>query len=105
MDKKAGIGELSCKDFVANSDVLLADKRFTDLSAGVDVYSDWIDACDSVAKETVDATGEDDGLNHYQDHNTLVGSGRRHELEPGHTLSMADQDKDDDMEGYSVDDD
>lgn len=85
--------------------MLLADRGFTDLSAGVDVYSDWIDACDSVAKETADATGEDDGLNHYQDHNTLVGSGRRHEMEAGHTLSVADQDKDDDMEGYGVVDD
>lgn len=85
--------------------VLLADKGFTDLSAGVDVYSDWVDACDSVAKEAVDATGEDDGLNHYQDHNTSVGSGRRHEMEVGHTLSVAAQDKDDDMEAYGVDDD
>lgn len=25
-----------------------------DLSAGVDVYSDWVDACDSVAKEAGD---------------------------------------------------
>lgn len=26
----------------------------TDLSAPVDVYSDWVDACDAVAKDTAD---------------------------------------------------
>jgi transcription elongation factor Elf1 len=28
--------------------------RFLDLSASVDVYSDWVDACDAVAKDTAD---------------------------------------------------
>lgn len=32
----------------------------TDLSAGVDVYSEWIDACDAVAKDTADPNREDD---------------------------------------------
>jgi len=32
---------------------------FADLSAAVDVYSDWVDACDAVAKEDVeDRSGE-----------------------------------------------
>lgn len=46
-----------------------------DLSAGVDVYSDWIDACDTVAKESADAPPIDDGLSSYQD--LAVGNGRR----------------------------
>lgn len=29
-----------------------------DLSAPVDVYADWIDACDAVAKETAEAAAE-----------------------------------------------
>lgn len=32
----------------------------TDLSAGVDVYAEWVDACDAVAKEKVNPPGEDD---------------------------------------------
>ena len=48
---------------------------FTDLSAGVDVYSDWIDACDSVAKEAADAPAADDGFNSYQD--LAAGNERR----------------------------
>jgi transcription elongation factor Elf1 len=30
---------------------------WTDLSAAVDVYSDWVDACDAVAKEDVEERG------------------------------------------------
>ena len=82
MDKKAGIGELSCKvcgqqfqtgincrlpanrePFWISATPQRSDLITTDLSAGVDVYSDWIDACDSVAKEAAetspDATGQD----------------------------------------------
>lgn len=33
----------------------------TDLSAAVDVYSDWIDACDAVAKEDMMAKNEESG--------------------------------------------
>lgn len=36
---------------------------FLDLSAGVDVYSDWVDACDVVAQE-VDAV-DGDGMDPY----------------------------------------
>ncbi|KAL8658650.1 MAG: hypothetical protein Q9202_007491 [Teloschistes flavicans] len=100
MDKKAGIGELSCK---------VCGQQFQTginyLSAGVDVYSDWIDACDSVAKEAADTAGDNDGSSHYQDHNTLAGAGRRHGMEVGQTLSAADQNQDDDMAGYGADDD
>ena len=54
-------------------------KRLTggvaDLSAGVDVYSDWIDACDTVDKEAADAQVVDDGFNSYQD--LAAGNERR----------------------------
>ena len=46
-----------------------------DLSAGVDVYSDWIDACDSVAKEAADVPAADDGFNSYPD--MVAGNERR----------------------------
>jgi len=59
LDKKAGTGELSCK---------VCGQQFQTginyLSAAVDVYSDWIDACDAVAKE---AAGQDDGPSSYAD--------------------------------------
>ena len=52
---------------------VVSDSVCSDLSAGVDVYSDWIDACDAVARE---AAGRDD---HPQNYNDLVGGagGRR----------------------------
>ncbi|KAM5505819.1 hypothetical protein McaMca56_000467 [Microsporum canis] len=46
LNKKLGFGNLSCK---------ICGQRFQTginyLSAAVDVYSDWVDACDAVAKE------------------------------------------------------
>ncbi|KAI1943835.1 hypothetical protein LOZ58_000730 [Ophidiomyces ophidiicola] len=46
LDKKVGLGNLTCK---------ICGQRFQTginyLSAAVDVYSDWIDACDAVAKD------------------------------------------------------
>ena len=46
-----------------------------DLSAGVDVYSDWIDACDTVAKEAADTSQANDGFNSYED--LAAGNERR----------------------------
>ncbi|OQE31196.1 hypothetical protein PENSTE_c001G00147 [Penicillium steckii] len=47
LDKKLGLGDLSCK---------VCGQKFQTginyLSAAVDVYSDWVDACDAVAKES-----------------------------------------------------
>ncbi|KAJ5231971.1 hypothetical protein N7468_004927 [Penicillium chermesinum] len=47
LDKKLGLGDLSCK---------VCGQKFQTginyLSAAVDVYSDWVDACDAVAKDT-----------------------------------------------------
>ncbi|KAK7902974.1 hypothetical protein LTR67_002620 [Exophiala xenobiotica] len=46
LDKKAGVGNLHCK---------VCGQRFQTginyLSAAVDVYSDWVDACENVAQE------------------------------------------------------
>ena len=94
LDKKAGIGELSCKvcgqqfqtgincKCKANPSIIsMFDSALplttnaTDLSAGVDVYSDWIDACDSVAKEAADAPSADDGFHSYPD--LAAGNERR----------------------------
>ncbi|WEW56304.1 hypothetical protein PRK78_001747 [Emydomyces testavorans] len=52
LDKKLGLGDLTCK---------VCGQRFQTginyLSAAVDVYSDWIDACDAVAKDGGKDTG------------------------------------------------
>lgn len=32
---------------------------FSDLSAGVDVYSDWIDACDAVAQDAAEPASDE----------------------------------------------
>lgn len=37
--------------------VFVTDPQSADLSAAVDVYSDWVDACDAVAKEADDEPG------------------------------------------------
>lgn len=46
IDKKAGVGNLHCK---VCGQVFQTKVNF--LSAPVDVYADWHDACDAVAKE------------------------------------------------------
>lgn len=52
LDRKAGAGRLECKvcgrDFMCNINAL---------SAPVDVYSEWVDACDAVAKGRGSAVG------------------------------------------------
>ncbi|QMW37419.1 hypothetical protein G4B11_000655 [Aspergillus flavus] len=75
LDKKLGLGNLSY------------------LSAAVDVYSDWVDACDAVAKDTA---------NRYED--TNAGGLRSNE----YTVSSSGQDAeydDADRAGAYVDDD
>ncbi|KAE8382148.1 transcription elongation factor 1 [Aspergillus bertholletiae] len=88
LDKKLGLGNLSCK---------VCGQRFQTginyLSAAVDVYSDWVDACDAVAKDTV---------NRYEDNN--AGGLRSNE----YTVSSSGQDAeydDADRAGAYVDDD
>ncbi|EHL01690.1 putative Transcription elongation factor 1 like protein [Glarea lozoyensis 74030] len=52
LDKKAGVGELNCK--VCNQQFQCSVNY---LSAAVDVYSEWVDACDAVAQGTGDGEG------------------------------------------------
>lgn len=116
LDKKGGIGELSCKvcgqhfqsgincklrlaitvsDLERGLKSKMSDKKAVDLSAAVDVYSDWVDACDQVAKEG----GEpDEGLDSYTE---LAGGagGRtnyRHVVAAAEGSTVADE-YDDDM--------
>jgi len=60
LDKKAGVGNLHCK---------VCGQRFQTginyLSAAVDVYSDWIDACENVAQEAAAQEAEDQKFSSY----------------------------------------
>ncbi|PSN59868.1 Elf1-domain-containing protein [Corynespora cassiicola Philippines] len=58
IEKKSGVGNLHCKvcgqTFQTNINYL---------SAPVDVYADWIDACDAVAKETAGGAPTERSMN------------------------------------------
>lgn len=41
----------------------------------MDVYSEWVDACDAVAKDSTDPPGDDDGITSY--HDLAAVNGRR----------------------------
>lgn len=60
LDKKAGVGNLHCK---------VCGQRFQTginyLSAAVDVYSDWVDACENVAQEAAEQEAEDQKFSNY----------------------------------------
>lgn len=60
LDKKAGVGNLHCK---------VCGQHFQTginyLSAHVDVYSDWIDACENVAQEAAAQEAEDQKFSSY----------------------------------------
>ncbi|KAK4945113.1 hypothetical protein LTR10_015539 [Elasticomyces elasticus] len=60
LDKKAGVGNLHCK---------VCGQRFQTginyLSAAVDVYSDWVDACENVAQEAAAQDAEDAKFSSY----------------------------------------
>ncbi|KAK2765891.1 hypothetical protein FQN54_007406 [Arachnomyces sp. PD_36] len=79
LDKKLGLGNLSCK---------VCGQRFQTginyLSAGVDVYADWVDACDAVAKDNSGDAGRDAGGSR------LVGS-----TEPSGRLAVSADEEDD----------
>ncbi|KAK3066262.1 hypothetical protein LTS18_001865 [Coniosporium uncinatum] len=73
LEKKVGVGHLSCK---------VCGQTFQTginyLSAAVDVYADWIDACDSVAKE---AAGDHTSGAGVERARPQVAGGRRDEEE------------------------
>lgn len=60
LDKKAGVGNLYCK---------VCGQKFQTginyLSAAVDVYSDWVDACEDVAKNAAEEDAEDAKFSSY----------------------------------------
>lgn len=71
IDKKASTGELTCKvcgqtfqtvtNCASPRKTTSSDFNNTyplDLSAPIDVYSDWVDACDSVAKQAAQSTSQ-----------------------------------------------
>ncbi|KAI5209032.1 hypothetical protein E4T39_00996 [Aureobasidium subglaciale] len=53
IDKKASTGELTCK--VCGQTFQTVTNY---LSAPIDVYSDWVDACDAVAKQAAQSTSQ-----------------------------------------------
>ena len=95
MDKKTGTGELSCKrcgqkfqtrincKFLVDPILgyLLGRERLgdsflsIDLSAAVDVYADWIDACDAVAQDAAEPAAGRQLENSY--HGLAAGYGGR----------------------------
>ncbi|EPY52561.1 Elf1 family transcription elongation factor [Schizosaccharomyces cryophilus OY26] len=54
LDKQSGVGNLHCKICGQSHQCII-----TALSAPIDVYSDWIDACDTVAHQAQDDKGGD----------------------------------------------
>jgi len=54
LDRKAGVGQLHCK---VCGQAFQCPVNY--LSAAVDVYSEWVDACDSVAKEDTKEPGDE----------------------------------------------
>ncbi|MCJ1486602.1 hypothetical protein MMC06_006780 [Schaereria dolodes] len=94
MDKKAGTGDLSCK---------VCGQQFQTginfLSAAVDVYSDWIDACDAVAKEAADST-QNDQPRSYADLASGAGGRRSPDMQIDRHLVAAVDDQDDGVGDY-----
>ncbi|KAL8653522.1 MAG: hypothetical protein Q9210_002044 [Variospora velana] len=99
MDKKAGIGELLCK---------VCGQQFQTginyLSAGVDVYSDWVDACDSVAKEAGTSGGDAENSSHYQNHILMEDSEKHVDIPSRRRLSAMVWGEGDGNGGYGEDD-
>lgn len=65
----------------------------------MDVYSEWVDACDAVAKDTADPTGDDDGITSYYE--LAAGNGRRNSgMQLDRHLVAAVEGDDDDQGDY-----
>lgn len=77
---------------------------YLDLSSGVDVYSDWIDACDAVAKEAAHMTGDAEGSTRYQSHAAPLGLNRHSNVQQGRHMPILGEGRDDELEGYQEDD-
>lgn len=74
---------------------------FADLSAGVDVYSDWVDACDAVAQDAADlAAAEHIDHSHHGLAAEYGGKGSRFQLDQHLVPSL---EVDDDSRDYDED--
>ena len=73
--------------------------RLLDLSAAVDVYSDWIDACDTVAKEAVEASRMD-APHSYSDLAAGAGGRRNSDMQIDRHLVAAVDDEEDGQGDY-----
>ncbi|KAH8821709.1 hypothetical protein F5884DRAFT_768782 [Xylogone sp. PMI_703] len=91
LDKKAGVGNLSCK--VCGQKFQCAVNY---LSAAVDVYADWVDACDAVAKE---ANGNGDLLPGSR----MSGAGARRDRDDDDDDIIDDEDDERPGAGYEGD--
>ncbi|KAG9232983.1 putative transcription elongation factor [Amylocarpus encephaloides] len=91
LDKKAGVGQLSCK---ACSQQFQCSVNY--LSAAVDVYAEWVDACDAVAKGDVADGGVDSAPNRASGRSS--GGKRRNDEDDDEDDLINDED--DDL-GYS----
>ena len=66
----------------------------------MDVYSDWIDACDAVAKEAAGTTREDQPQS-YADLATGAGGRRNSDMQiDRHLVAAVDHDEDDGQGDY-----
>ena len=72
----------------------MAEYSDVDLSAAVDVYSDWIDACDAVARETAGAPGED-APSSYAELAPATGRRRNSEMQIDRNLGADAEDDED----------
>ncbi|MCJ1234502.1 hypothetical protein MMC14_002463 [Varicellaria rhodocarpa] len=88
LEKKAGTGELSCK---------VCGQQFQTginyLSAAVDVYSDWIDACDAVAKEAA-GLPKDNASSSYADQSGMGGRRNMDTQIDKHSVPAVEDDED-----------
>ncbi|KAI9700425.1 MAG: hypothetical protein M1836_002440 [Candelina mexicana] len=121
LEKKAGTGDLSCKvcgqsfqtgincEWHPNTLERICGAMLNyitlpvDLSAAVDVYSDWIDACDAVAKEAGESTTRE---NDYATRILDVGPATRRGSDRDLQQRMIDETMNDDIdaEGEYADD-
>ncbi|OQO04737.1 hypothetical protein B0A48_09660 [Cryoendolithus antarcticus] len=95
IDKKAGVASLTCKNCVANYQM-----SSTYLTQPVDVYFDWIDACEAVAQE---GTATSTATSRPSQGRGLTQSRARGGLAPGEKVTAEDDGFIDD-EGAEADD-
>jgi len=91
MDKKGGVGYINCK--VCGQDW---STGINFLSAPVDVYADWVDACDEAAKEAA-KDGEDNGGASYRE---PAAATRKVPPVGGHDAGGAGGGDDEEMDGF-----